>query len=84
MVIGVVVLVVTATIGSALYRFVRHKKGPPPPYQSIRMTRLTNTGKSRMASISPDGKYMVHVIEDGGKQRPLELPLSRHCIFGQK
>ena len=32
------------------------------------MTRLTNTGKSRMASISPDGKYVVHVIEDGGKQ----------------
>jgi Tol biopolymer transport system component/DNA-binding winged helix-turn-helix (wHTH) protein len=67
-VIGAVVLVVTATIGSALYRFVLHKKPSPPPYQSIRMMRLTSTGKSRMASISPDGKYVVHVIEDGGKQ----------------
>jgi eukaryotic-like serine/threonine-protein kinase len=67
-VIGAVVLVVTATIGSAIYRFVRQKNSPPPPYQSIRMSRLTNTGKSRMASISPDGKYVVHVIEDGGKQ----------------
>ena len=61
-------LVVLATIGSVIYRSVWHKKAPLPPYQSIRMTRLTNTGKSRMASISPDGKYVVHVIEDGGKQ----------------
>jgi eukaryotic-like serine/threonine-protein kinase len=67
-VIGAVVLVVTATIGSALYRFVGHKKAAPPPYLSIRMTRLTNTGKSRMASISPDGKYVVHLIEDGAQQ----------------
>jgi eukaryotic-like serine/threonine-protein kinase len=66
--IGAVVLFVTATIGSALYRFVWHKKAGPPAFQSIRMTRLTNTGKSRMASISPDGKYVVHVIEDGGRQ----------------
>ena len=39
-----------------------------PAFQSIRLTRLTNTGKSRMAAISPDGKYVVHVIEDAGKQ----------------
>ncbi|HEY1657001.1 MAG TPA: winged helix-turn-helix domain-containing protein [Candidatus Sulfotelmatobacter sp.] len=64
--IGSLVLVVAVTIGSALYRFVRHKKNPP--YQSIRMTWLTSTGQSRMASISPDGKYVVHVIEDGAKQ----------------
>lgn len=60
------VLIITATVGSALYRFVWHKK--TALYQSIRMTRLTNTGKSRMASISPDGKYVVHVIGEGGKQ----------------
>ena len=68
MVVGAVVLVLTAMIGSGLYRLMRHKKAPAPPYQSIRMTRLTNTGKSRMASISPDGKYVVHVIREGGKQ----------------
>ena len=67
-VIGGVALVVAAMIGSAIYRFDRHKKVPSSLYQSIRMTRLTNTGKSRMASISPDGKYVVHVIEDSGKQ----------------
>jgi eukaryotic-like serine/threonine-protein kinase len=39
-----------------------------PAFQSIRLARLTNTGKSRMAAISPDGKYVVHVIEDAGKQ----------------
>lgn len=66
--IGAVVLIVAATIGFTIYRFLGPKKAAVPPYQSIRMTRLTNTGKSRMASISPDGKYVVHVIEDGGKQ----------------
>ncbi len=66
--IGAAVLVIMATIGSAIYHSVRHKKAQSPPYLSIHMTRLTNTGKSRMASISPDGKYVVHVIEDGGKQ----------------
>jgi eukaryotic-like serine/threonine-protein kinase len=66
--IGAAILVVAATVGSVLYRFVQHKPSTQPPYQSIHMTRLTNTGKSRMASISPDGKYVVHVIEDGGMQ----------------
>jgi serine/threonine protein kinase/Tol biopolymer transport system component len=46
----------------------RVSKPTAAAFQSIRLTRLTNTGKSRMAAISPDGKYVVHVIEDTGKQ----------------
>src|SRR5882672_10279195 len=34
----------------------------------MRITRLTDTGKSRAAAVSPDGKYVVHVVEDAGQQ----------------
>ncbi|MGH9579688.1 MAG: DPP IV N-terminal domain-containing protein, partial [Terriglobales bacterium] len=34
----------------------------------MRITRLTSTGKSRAATISPDGKYVVHSVAEGGKE----------------
>jgi serine/threonine protein kinase len=37
-------------------------------FQAMQMTRLTSTGKSRVAAISPDGKYVVHVVEGAGGQ----------------
>ena len=40
----------------------------PPALQNMRITRLTSTGKSRLGAISPDGKYVVHVVEETGKQ----------------
>ncbi len=46
---------------------------PPPigtikPSPSMNVTRFTSTGKAQDAAISPDGKYVVYVINDGGKQ----------------
>ncbi|MGA9770028.1 MAG: protein kinase [Blastocatellia bacterium] len=38
------------------------------PFQNMRVTRLTSNGKSNNATISPDGKYVVHVISDAGKE----------------
>jgi len=62
-----VVLVLAASFG--IYKLAnRASKPAAAAFQSIHLTRLTNTGKSRMAAISPDGKYVVHVIEDAGKQ----------------
>ncbi len=37
-------------------------------FGSMKITRLTNTGQSRRAAISPDGKYVVHVVEEAGQQ----------------
>src|SRR6202451_451951 len=55
--------------GFGIYKFAgRTSKPAAAAFQSIHLTRLTNTGKSRMAAISLDGKYVVHVIEDAGKQ----------------
>ncbi len=36
--------------------------------ETMQLAPLTNSGKSQMAAISPDGRYVVHVHEDAGKQ----------------
>ena len=62
-------VVLAAIAGFGIYKFTGHTSKPVTiPFQNIHLTRLTNTGKSRVAAISPDGKYVVHVIEDAGKQ----------------
>jgi eukaryotic-like serine/threonine-protein kinase len=33
-----------------------------PAFASIKLTRLTNTGDAALAAISPDGRYVVHVV----------------------
>jgi serine/threonine protein kinase/Tol biopolymer transport system component len=63
-------VVLAAAAGLGVYKMIAGQAHKPAAaaFQSIHLTRLTNTGKSRMAAISPDGKYVVHVIEDAGKQ----------------
>jgi len=39
-----------------------------PLFASFKLTRLTGTGKATHAAISPDGNYVVHVVNDSGKQ----------------
>jgi len=34
----------------------------------MKIARLTSTGKATAAAISPDGKYVVHVVDDGEQQ----------------
>ncbi|HEV7797866.1 MAG TPA: protein kinase, partial [Pyrinomonadaceae bacterium] len=38
------------------------------PFQNMSMTKLTSSGKTVDAAISPDGKYLAEVVEDGGRQ----------------
>ncbi len=38
------------------------------PFQNMGMTKLTNTGKSLRAAISPDGKYVAQVVSEAGHQ----------------
>jgi len=63
-------IVLALGAGFGVYKMIagQARKPAAAAFQSIHLTRLTNTGKSRMAAISPDGKYVVHVIEDAGKQ----------------
>jgi serine/threonine protein kinase len=66
MVVGLMALALLG-MGFGVYRLIRPKK-PALSFQSAKFTRLTSTGKDKNAAISPDGKWLVHVIDDGGQQ----------------
>lgn len=63
---GVVVLI-AAVLG--IYKFAGSSTAAKKlSFESAKVTRLTNSGKVRNAAISPDGKYVVYVQDDGGQQ----------------
>src|SRR5262249_7508039 len=61
-------LILLAAVGFGLYRFLISGSQSPPPFQSMQVRRFTSSGRASRAAISPDGKYVVHVSSDAGKQ----------------
>lgn len=57
------VLVVTG-LAFAMYWFLAKK---PAPFQSIKITKLTNIGNVNAAQISPNGEYVAHVVYENGR-----------------
>ena len=50
---------------------LRGRSAPAPAArtaESLRMSRLTTSGNASMGAISPDGRYVVHVVDEGGRQ----------------
>ncbi len=67
--LGLALLVlVIAGIAFVIYKFALRKDTAAPSFESMKITKLTDTGKAGSAAISPDGKYVVHVKEDAGQQ----------------
>jgi eukaryotic-like serine/threonine-protein kinase len=64
--LAVAVLVIAAG-GFGLYKYLT-RKPPVEHFWSMKISRLTNTGKSIDATISPDGKYLVYVLSDSERQ----------------
>ncbi len=72
---GVAIVVVAAlAVGSVtfgLYKLIRWTQSQTSQtksafsFQTMKIARLTSTGKATAAAISPDGKYVVHVVDDG-------------------
>lgn len=50
-----------------LFKFVE-RGSKKQPFEQMQITRLTSHGKAKDAAISPDGKYIVHVMEEAGKE----------------
>jgi serine/threonine protein kinase/Tol biopolymer transport system component len=64
-------LILLAALGFGFYGFYRYlalKWSPPPPFRSMQVRRFTSSGRSTRPAISPDGKYVVHVLSEAGKQ----------------
>src|SRR5262249_42146265 len=58
-------------IAAAAFVYTRRAPRPSPDaargFDAVKLTRLTTTGKASLAAISPDGKYVVHVVSDGNQ-----------------
>ncbi|HYL68279.1 MAG TPA: protein kinase [Candidatus Limnocylindria bacterium] len=63
---AVVALLVVAA-GYGVYSLLRGKAAAVP-FQNFTITKVTDNGKSTSAAISPDGKYILSVVADAGKQ----------------
>jgi serine/threonine protein kinase len=66
--IGFFVFVLLIVIAGAWYILHRSPETGRVPFQNMPVTKVTNTGKSLNAEVSPDGKYIAHVLEDAGQQ----------------
>ncbi|MEK6335859.1 MAG: protein kinase [Acidobacteriota bacterium] len=70
----VLVLAISLLLGAAgfgLYSFVSRNRSAvksPAAFQNVELIRLTYTGKVKAAVISPDGKYVAYVAQDGGRE----------------
>jgi eukaryotic-like serine/threonine-protein kinase len=73
-------LMITAGI-YGLYKWFSQWLGDsgPVPFQNMTLSKLTNSGKVVLATISPDGKYVVNVVDEGHGQQSLWM---RHIATG--
>ena len=64
--IAITALVVLAAAGYGVYSML-HRPGAAP-FQNFTVTQVTDSGKAALAAISPDGKYILSVLDDSGQQ----------------
>jgi serine/threonine protein kinase len=64
--IAITAVVVLAAAGYGVYSML-HRPGAAP-FQNFTVTQVTNSGKAALAAISPDGKYVLSVLDDNGLQ----------------
>jgi eukaryotic-like serine/threonine-protein kinase len=65
-----ITLIVLLAAGFGVYSLL--KPAPPPPkrlpFERVDINNLTNNGHVAVARISPDGKYLLHALEENGLQ----------------
>ncbi|MGE5726439.1 MAG: protein kinase domain-containing protein, partial [Acidobacteriota bacterium] len=64
--VAVIAVFLLAAGAFGVYSFL--SRNGPAPFQNFTITQVTNTGKALAAAISPDGKYILNVQNDGGLQ----------------
>jgi eukaryotic-like serine/threonine-protein kinase len=73
-----VLLLVLAAVGYGIYKLAQWQKGARSAgasataagftFQKMSLTRITDSGKANQVAISGDGRYIVHVLDEGGQQ----------------
>src|SRR5436189_567106 len=57
-------MLLVLTAGYGVYAFLSRSR--PAAFQNFSVTKVTETGNATEAAISPDGKYILHVVNDNG------------------
>jgi len=63
-----VLLVCALGIALAATVYLRFLYRRAAPFEKVKLTRLTSSGKVILPAISPDGRYLVYVLTDAGAQ----------------
>jgi Tol biopolymer transport system component len=67
--VGIASLVTILLVGAAAYGiFSLLSRNRLAPFQNFTVSKVTETGKATLVAISPDGKYLLHVMDDSGQQ----------------
>ncbi len=59
-------LAILAAAGFGVYSLLHHRRAAP--FQNFIISQITNSGRARMAAVSPDGKYILSTLSDNGLQ----------------
>jgi serine/threonine protein kinase len=62
---ALIALLIVGAAGFGVYSMLRGKAAAVP-FQNFTITQVTTSGKVRDAAISPDGKYVLSIVEDSG------------------
>jgi serine/threonine protein kinase len=65
-IVSVIALLLAAAAAYGIYALISRNR--PAPFQNFAVTKATDSGKAMLVAISPDGRYLLHVIDDGGQQ----------------
>ncbi|MGB6875007.1 MAG: protein kinase [Candidatus Acidiferrales bacterium] len=62
----IVILILAGAAAYGIYSFLHRSE--PVPFQNFTVTQVTSTGQAQLAAISPDGKYILSVQDENGKE----------------
>ncbi len=63
---SVVVFFLVAAAAYGIHAFLSRSR--PVPFQKFSVSKITDTGKAKLVAISPDGGYILNVVDDKGQQ----------------
>jgi eukaryotic-like serine/threonine-protein kinase len=63
---SLVALLLVAAAAYGIYALLSRTR--PAPFQNFSVSKVTETGKATRVAISPDGKYLLHVVDESGQQ----------------
>jgi serine/threonine protein kinase len=63
---ALIAILLVAAAGYGAYAFLSRSR--PTPFQNFSVSKVTQTGKATLVAISPDAKYLLHVMDDSGQQ----------------